>query len=168
MDEVDIYIARNSLRANSSSIWRNNGTDIFSRSSTRDDYDDEEALKWAALQKLTTYNRLKKGLLVKSNGAGGNGIDEVDIQNLGVQEKKELLERLMRDSEGGNEKFLLKLRKRLDRFSFTLLILFCVAFLFQLSDDIYCKEFKVFGALPCFNFAELGLIYPKLKSDLST
>ncbi|KAL8091918.1 pleiotropic drug resistance protein 1-like [Apium graveolens] len=115
MDEVDIYIARNSLRANSSSIWRNNGADIFSRSSTRDDYDDEEALKWAALQKLATYNRLKKGLLVKSDSAGVNGIDEVDIQNLGVQEKKELLERLMRDSEGGNEKFLLKLRKRLDR-----------------------------------------------------
>ncbi|KAK1393965.1 Pigment permease [Heracleum sosnowskyi] len=115
MDDVDIYIARNSLRANSSSIWRNNGADIFSRSSTRDDYDDEEALKWATLQKLATYKRLKKGLLVKSNGAGGNGIDEVDIENLGVQEKKELLERLLKDSEGGNEKFLLKLRKRLDR-----------------------------------------------------
>ncbi|KAL8091917.1 hypothetical protein AgCh_034255 [Apium graveolens] len=115
MDGTDIYRASSSLRAPSSSIWRNNGVDIFSRSSTRDDCDDEEALKWATLQKLTTYNRLKKGLLVMSNGSGENGIHEVDIQNLGVQEKKELLERLMRDSEGGNEKFLLKLRKRLDR-----------------------------------------------------
>lgn len=116
MDEIDLYRASNSLRAYSSSVWRNNGVDIFSQSSTRDDYDDEEALKWATLQKLTTYNRLKKGLLVKSNGSGGNGINEVDIQNLGVQDKKELIERLLRDSEGGNEKFMLKLRKRLDRF----------------------------------------------------
>ncbi|KAL1818654.1 hypothetical protein ACET3Z_013523 [Daucus carota] len=107
-------MASNSLRLNSSSVWRNS-VDVFSQSSTRDSYDDEEALKWATLQKLATYNRLKKGLLVKSNGSGGNSIDEVDIQNLGVQEKKELIERLMRDSEGGNEKFLLKLRKRLDR-----------------------------------------------------
>ncbi|WOG95526.1 hypothetical protein DCAR_0414849 [Daucus carota subsp. sativus] len=115
MDEIDLYRASNSSRANSTSIWRNSGADIFSRSSTRDDYDDEEALKWAALQKLATYNRLKKGLLVKANSYGVNGISEVDIQNLDVQEKKELLDRLIKDSEGGNENFLLKLRKRLDR-----------------------------------------------------
>ncbi|KAK1393969.1 hypothetical protein POM88_013025 [Heracleum sosnowskyi] len=115
MDETDIYRASSSLRANSSSIWRNTGVEIFCRSSRRDDYDDEEALKWATLQKLTTYDRLRKGLLVKLDGSGGNGIDEVDIQKLGVQEKKELLERLMRDSEGGTEKFLLKLGKRLHR-----------------------------------------------------
>uniref|UniRef100_A0A165A223 ABC transporter domain-containing protein n=1 Tax=Daucus carota subsp. sativus TaxID=79200 RepID=A0A165A223_DAUCS len=116
MDEIDLYRASNSSRANSTSIWRNSGADIFSRSSTRDDYDDEEALKWAALQKLATYNRLKKGLLVKANSYGVNGISEVDIQNLDVQEKKELLDRLIKDSEGGNENFLLKLRKRLDSY----------------------------------------------------
>ncbi|KAF5193738.1 hypothetical protein FRX31_016673 [Thalictrum thalictroides] len=35
---------------NSSSIWRNNTAEVFSNTSR--DEDDEEALKWAALEKL--------------------------------------------------------------------------------------------------------------------
>ncbi|KAK4481902.1 hypothetical protein RD792_012814 [Penstemon davidsonii] len=95
-----------SLRENSSSFWRYN-----SLQSTRQEEDDEEALKWAALERLPTYDRLTKGLLLGSNG----GTNEIDIRNLGFQERKDLLERLLKVADADNEKFLLKLRERIDR-----------------------------------------------------
>nr|XP_009801734.1 PREDICTED: pleiotropic drug resistance protein 1-like [Nicotiana sylvestris] len=94
------------------SIWRNNGVEIFSRSSRHED--DEEALKWAALEKLPTFDRLRKGLLFGSQGAAA----EVDIHDLGFQERKNLLERLVKITNEDNEKFLLKFRQRIDRFNF--------------------------------------------------
>ena len=112
MATAEIHRASGSFSRNSSSIWRNTGTEIFSRSSR--DEDDEEALKWAALEKLPTYNRLRKGLLMGSKGLSS----EVDIHNLGLAEKKNLVERLVKDAEEDNEKFLLKLRNRIDRSSF--------------------------------------------------
>ncbi|KAK4372801.1 hypothetical protein RND71_008185 [Anisodus tanguticus] len=101
---------RGSLRASTSnSIWRNNGVEVFSRSAR--DEDDEEALKWAALEKLPTFDRLRKGLLFGSQGAA----NEVDINDLGIQERKNLLERLVKVADEDNEKFLLKLKNRIDR-----------------------------------------------------
>lgn len=97
------------IRRTGSKLWRSSDTDIFSQSSR--DEDDEEALKWAALEKLPTYNRLKKGLLLGSEGK----TNEVDIQNLGFQEKKNLVERLVKIADEDNEKFLLKLKNRMDR-----------------------------------------------------
>ncbi|KAK4428052.1 Pleiotropic drug resistance protein 1 [Sesamum alatum] len=97
----------NSFRGNAS--WRNHGAETFSNS-TREE-DDEEALKWAALEKLPTFDRLRKGLLLGSGGAA----DEVDVDGLGFQERRDLLERLVRVAEEDNEKFLLKLKKRIDR-----------------------------------------------------
>ncbi|KAL0407831.1 UNVERIFIED_CONTAM: Pleiotropic drug resistance protein 1 [Sesamum radiatum] len=99
---------RESFRANSSNIWRNTGMEVFSRSSREED--DEEALKWAALEKLPTFDRLRKGLLFGSKGA-----NEVDVQSLGFRDKRNLVERLVNTVEEDNEKFLLKLRKRIDR-----------------------------------------------------
>ncbi|KAG0465358.1 hypothetical protein HPP92_019522 [Vanilla planifolia] len=91
----------------SSSVWR--GDEIFSRS-TREE-DDEEALTWAALEKLPTYSRMRKGILSMTGGGG----KEIDIDKLGFKERKELLERLVRVTEEDNEKFLMKLRDRIDR-----------------------------------------------------
>ncbi|KAK2417900.1 pleiotropic drug resistance protein [Trifolium repens] len=99
-----------SLRIDSSSIWRNNDADeIFSNSFHQED--DEEALKWAAIQKLPTFARLRKGLLTSLQGEA----TEIDIEKLGLQERKDLLERLVRLAEEDNEKFLLKLKDRIDR-----------------------------------------------------
>ncbi|KAF8402104.1 hypothetical protein HHK36_013056 [Tetracentron sinense] len=110
MESADLYRA-SSLRRNSS-LWRSSNVEVFSRSS-RDEEDDEEALKWAALEKLPTYNRLKRGILT----AAGGQASEIDIDNLGIQEKKDLIERLVRVAEEDNEKFLLKLKNCLDWFS---------------------------------------------------
>ncbi|KAL7603351.1 pleiotropic drug resistance protein 1 [Lactuca sativa] len=124
MDGSDIYKAVNSirlgslragstrvpsLRSGSTSVWRNSGMDVFSKSSREDD--DEEALKWASLEKLPTFDRLKKGLLFGSTGPS----NEVDIDNLGVEDRKHLLDRLVKTADEDNENFLLKLRARLDR-----------------------------------------------------
>jgi hypothetical protein len=103
MDGSDLYIASSSLRGNTSTF--------FSRSS-RHEEDDEEALKWAAIEKLPTYNRLKKGLLASSHGVAN---EIIDIDKLGVQERQKLLNRLINAAEEDNEKFLLKLKERIDR-----------------------------------------------------
>ncbi|KAK8595090.1 hypothetical protein V6N13_015999 [Hibiscus sabdariffa] len=113
MEGGDIYRAgshlRRSLRSGSSSAWRNNDLEAFSRS-IRDD-DDEEALMWAALEKLPTVSRLRKGILTSSEG----GADEIDVYDLGWQQRRALLERLVKVAEEDNEKFLLKLKNRIAR-----------------------------------------------------
>ncbi|KAJ6942530.1 Pleiotropic drug resistance protein 1 [Populus alba x Populus x berolinensis] len=103
-----LYQVKSSLPANSSSIWRNNGMETFSRSSREED--DEEALKWAAVERLPTYSRLRKGLLTTPQGEAC----EIDIHKLGFEERKNLMERLVKVAETDNEKFLLKLKNRLD------------------------------------------------------
>ncbi|XP_047971723.1 pleiotropic drug resistance protein 1-like [Salvia hispanica] len=120
MDTGELYRASNSLRApstrggsasyraNSSNIWRNTGMEVFSRSAREED--DEEALRWAALEKLPTFDRLRKGLIFGSKGA-----NEIEIENLGYDDKRKLVERLVTNVEDDNEKFLLKHRNRLDR-----------------------------------------------------
>ncbi|KAL5756301.1 hypothetical protein ACOSP7_020727 [Xanthoceras sorbifolium] len=110
MDVGDLYRASSSLRAASSSRWRNSNMEAFSRSS-REEEDDEEALRWAALEKLPTFDRLRKGILTTSRG----GASEIDISNLGFQERRKLIERLVNVAEVDNEKFLLKLKNRIDR-----------------------------------------------------
>lgn len=74
--------------------------------------DDQEALKWAALQKLPTYNRLRRGILTENEGQ----INMVEIQKLGFEERNNLLKRLVDVAEKDNEEFLLKLKNRMDRY----------------------------------------------------
>ncbi|KAL8260853.1 hypothetical protein R6Q59_024902 [Mikania micrantha] len=123
MDGTDIYKATSSirlgslrasgrassLRSVSTSVWRNSGNDVFSRSSREED--DEEALKWASLEKLPTFDRLKKGLLFGSTGPS----NEIDVDNLGFDQRKHLVDRLVKVADEDNERFLLKLRNRIDR-----------------------------------------------------
>ncbi|KAL0905672.1 hypothetical protein M5K25_024110 [Dendrobium thyrsiflorum] len=101
---------RGSMRSlsRSASSWRTTST-VFGRSGREED--DEEALKWAVLERLPTYDRMRKGIIT---GAGGPA-QEVDIQDLGILERKNLLEKLVKTAEEDNEKFLLKLRDRMER-----------------------------------------------------
>ncbi|XP_010099664.2 pleiotropic drug resistance protein 1, partial [Morus notabilis] len=108
MDRGEIFKA-GSFRSQSSTLWRNNTNEIFSKSSREED--DEEALKWAALEKLPTYARLRKGILTTSQGRPS----EIDVDNLGLKERRDLIERLIKTAEEDNERFLLKLRNRIER-----------------------------------------------------
>ncbi|CAL0305014.1 unnamed protein product [Lupinus luteus] len=88
--------------------------ELKSHSSNRK-FDEEEALKWAALERLSTYDRARKGLL---HGIAGD-LKEIDIKNLGFQEKKELLESVVKHIDQ-NESYLQKLKRRIDRVSLNL------------------------------------------------
>lgn len=103
-------VFRESFRR-SSSLWRGSGNDVFTRSRSSRGEDDEEALTWAAIERLPTFVRLRKGIIKDTAGE----VNEIDVQNLGVQEKRELLQRLVRVAEEDNEKFLWKLKGRMDR-----------------------------------------------------
>lgn len=83
--------------------------EVFSRSTGVED--DEEALKWAALERLPTGLRIRRGLLTEAEGQAR----EVDIRNLGLLERRSLIERLVKNAERDNENFLLKLKERIDR-----------------------------------------------------
>lgn len=92
-------------------VW-NSPSDGFQKSSREED---EEELKWAAIERLPTYNRLTKGLLRQVLDDGKINYEEVDVNNLGMHEKKQLMESILKVVEDDNEKFLLRLRERTDR-----------------------------------------------------
>ncbi|CAO2179266.1 unnamed protein product [Urochloa humidicola] len=108
-------------RSSSSSAWWRAPDDAFSRSSSRrgGGDDDEEALRWAALERLPTCDRVRRAILPL--GAGGEGGDAagaqqvVDVLDLGPRERRALLERLVRVADEDNERFLLKLKERVER-----------------------------------------------------
>ncbi|XP_042413622.1 ABC transporter G family member 36-like isoform X1 [Zingiber officinale] len=100
----------------SSSVWRRTEESVFSRSSReRSAEDDEEALRWAALEKLPTFDRVRRGILSLPDEGGVAGLREVDVGKLGFQERRALLERLLHVAEEDNELFLLKLKDRIQR-----------------------------------------------------
>jgi hypothetical protein len=118
MDITSLGSLAGSMRGSvsrSMSSWRggSSGSNIFGRSVREED--DEEALKWAAIEKLPTYNRMRKGILPVDDGGASY---EVDIYGLSMEERKNLLERLIRTAEEDNERFLLKLRDRMERLAF--------------------------------------------------
>jgi hypothetical protein len=90
---------------------RSSSSQVTSTSRDAFQYDDEQALKWAALERLPTYDRARKGLL---HGVAGD-FKEIDLQKLRIQDRKELLDRLISNADK-NEEFLKKLKKRIDRY----------------------------------------------------
>ncbi|KAE9459463.1 hypothetical protein C3L33_08630, partial [Rhododendron williamsianum] len=98
-----------SARLSSSNLWKSSGREVFSLSSSEEQ--DEEALKWASLEKLPTFARIRTGILSEEEGR----IREIDVKNLGAIEKRNLVERLLRIAEEGNENFLLQLKERINR-----------------------------------------------------
>ncbi|KAI5651241.1 hypothetical protein M9H77_37246 [Catharanthus roseus] len=93
------------------------------RSSTRAD-EDEEALRWAALEKLPTYDRLRK-TVIKSfieHEVHGNKVvhKEVDVRKLDVNDRQDFIDRLFKVAEEDNAKFLTKFRNRIDKVGISL------------------------------------------------
>ncbi|KAH7863133.1 hypothetical protein Vadar_013734 [Vaccinium darrowii] len=97
-------------------VWQG-PPDVFQRNSTRRSsvMDDEEELKWAAIERLPTYDRMRKGMLKQVMSNGRVMTNEVDVANLGVQDKKHLMESILKVVEDDNERFLQRLRSRTDR-----------------------------------------------------
>ncbi|XP_047334134.1 ABC transporter G family member 34-like [Impatiens glandulifera] len=76
---------------------------------------EEEELEWAAIERLPTYDRLRKGMMKKMLDDGKIVHEEIDVTNLGIQERKQLMESIFRIIEIDNEKFLHNFRQRIDR-----------------------------------------------------
>lgn len=89
-----------------------------SRRTSRID-EDEEALKWAALEKLPTYDRLRTGIMKSfvDHEILGNKIvhKEVDVTKLDMNDRQNFIDMLFRVAEEDNEKFLQKFRNRIDK-----------------------------------------------------
>ncbi|XP_019056482.1 PREDICTED: ABC transporter G family member 36-like [Tarenaya hassleriana] len=95
--------------------------DIFSSGSRRTQSvnDDEEALKWAAIEKLPTYSRLRTSIMtaVVEDDVYGNQIlrKEVDVTKLDGEDRQKFIDTVFKVAEEDNERLLTKLRNRIDR-----------------------------------------------------
>ncbi|KAK4489208.1 hypothetical protein RD792_005003 [Penstemon davidsonii] len=98
--------------------------DVFSNSISRRSalaQEDEEALRWAALEKLPTYDRLRKTVLKSFiDGPNQGKVKEIDVRKLGLTDKREFIDRFFKIAEEDNEKFLIKFRNRIDKVGITL------------------------------------------------
>lgn len=95
-------------------MW-NSAENLSVRSASfREDEDDEEALRWAALERLPTYNRVRKGIF--RNVLGDRM--EIEVDQLQLQERKVVLDRLVNSADDDWEKFFDRMRRRFDRFIF--------------------------------------------------
>ncbi|KAE8721551.1 hypothetical protein F3Y22_tig00015498pilonHSYRG00024 [Hibiscus syriacus] len=90
----------------------NNQTDVFQRSGREED---EEELKWAAIERLPTNDRIRQAMLKHALDEGKIGYEQVDITNLDMNDKKNLMESILRVVEDDNERFLSRLRERTNR-----------------------------------------------------
>ncbi|KAH9298057.1 hypothetical protein KI387_029739 [Taxus chinensis] len=160
-----------SRRSNSSSIFRGgtHGEEVFSRSSTRHDHEDEEeALKWAALEKLPTYDRVRKGILHRSTGHH----QEVDIAKLQYEDRRVLIDRLLTIADQDNERFLLKLRNRADKVGIDMPKIEVRYQHLNVDADVYIGS-RALPTLPNFTLNMLEAffswlrIYPNRKKPLS-
>jgi len=108
---------RSWVSAGVSELWgAGHGGDVFDRSTRVDHDDDEEELKWAAIERLPTFERLRKSLVKRVLEESGRfDYEEVDISNLGFQNRKKLLRAILTTVEQDNERFLRRMRERIDR-----------------------------------------------------
>lgn len=87
--------------------------DVFQKSGR--EIDDEEELRWAALERLPTYDRMRKGILRQVLDNGRVFHEEVDIGHMGMQDKQQLMGSILKVVDEDNERFLMRLRDRIER-----------------------------------------------------
>jgi ABC-type multidrug transport system ATPase subunit len=74
--------------------------------------DDEEALRWAAMERLPTYDRVRTSV-VHDQDTGS--VKQIDVRQMSPLETSELLDKLMAQAQDETNTLLLKMRKRLDK-----------------------------------------------------
>jgi hypothetical protein len=88
-------------------------------SGAADGVDDEEALQWTAMERLPSFERLRTGLMRQEADATPSrrrwfGHEEVDVLAMGIAQRQAFVERVFRVADEDNERFLKKLRARID------------------------------------------------------
>ncbi|XP_021295214.1 ABC transporter G family member 29-like isoform X2 [Herrania umbratica] len=101
------------------------GASRLSGSSTRAE-EEEEALRWAAIEKLPTYKRLRTSI-IKSFAESSDHQDqghgnrhefaprEVDVRKLEMDDRQKFINAVFKVAEEDNEKFLKRFRNRVDK-----------------------------------------------------
>ncbi|KAI4355588.1 hypothetical protein L6164_004346 [Bauhinia variegata] len=121
---MDGNLTRSISKSLSRSSWRMEevfASGRYSRRGSTSVDEDEEALKWAAIEKLPTYDRLRTSILQNFNdqephGHGNKGQHrEVDVRKLDLNERQQLIDRIFKVAEEDNEKYLRKFRNRIDK-----------------------------------------------------
>ncbi|GLJ26511.1 hypothetical protein SUGI_0512680 [Cryptomeria japonica] len=97
-----------SLRLGSRRLFDRSETVFSASSASRNRLDDEDSLKWAAIEKLPTYDRLRTSILKDIHG-------EVDVTDIQLDSRQKVLDRLVKVAEEDNERFLHRQRRRIDR-----------------------------------------------------
>lgn len=87
--------------------------------SSRHSMEDEEALRWAALEKLPTYNRLRTTIFKSYVPADDEKMPSeqmlLDVRDLDPQARQMFIDKIFRVAEEDNEIFLRKFRDRVDK-----------------------------------------------------
>nr|GEX61824.1 pleiotropic drug resistance protein 2-like [Tanacetum cinerariifolium] len=86
--------------------------DVFQKSGREDD---EDELMWAAIERLPTYDRLRKGFLTNIMDDGKVVREQIDVANLGPEERENLMKNIQKTIDDDNERLLERLRDRIDR-----------------------------------------------------
>ncbi|KAL9463515.1 hypothetical protein AB3S75_001346 [Citrus x aurantiifolia] len=138
--DIEKAMMRNSRRGNpgnnsiSRSLSRTSWSmeEVFSggrhsrRRSSRAVDEDEEALKWAAIEKLPTYDRLRTSIMQSFVETEQQQIPqsdtnkvvvhkEVDVRKLDMNDRQKFMDKLFKVPEEDNEKYLKKFRHRIDK-----------------------------------------------------
>ena len=93
-------------------IWMWNSAENAFASTTpfRGDGEDEEELRWAALERLPTYTRVRRGIF--KNMVGDHM--EIEVTELQAQEQKLVLDRLVTSVDDDPERFFRRMRSRFE------------------------------------------------------
>ncbi|XP_042014455.1 ABC transporter G family member 39-like [Salvia splendens] len=94
-------------------VWQQE-PDVFHSARERED-EEEEELRWAALERLPTYDRISKGFLKKVLEDGTVKAEEIDFKKLKGDEKRYFMNRILDNVERDNERLLSALRNRVRR-----------------------------------------------------
>ncbi|XP_059077764.1 pleiotropic drug resistance protein 1 [Cryptomeria japonica] len=101
-----------SLRSGSTRLFESSSSVFGSQHQQKED--DEEALKWAALEKLPTYDRIRTSIFKQLEGED-EVLHQIDVRNMELGTRQQLLDRLVKAADQDNGPFLHKLRERIDR-----------------------------------------------------
>ncbi|KAI3810520.1 hypothetical protein L1987_20136 [Smallanthus sonchifolius] len=96
---------RSSFRRHSSSLRANSEI-----TSVNDDETEENLLQWAAIDRLSTFERLRSSLFDEEDGK-----KVVDVTKLLAPERHMFIEKLIKHIENDNLRLLQKIRKRTDK-----------------------------------------------------
>lgn len=92
-------------------MWNSSESVSVRSASFRESGDDEEALQWAALERLPTFNRIRKGVFKNLIG----DLIEIDVPKLEFEERKLVLNRLVESVDDDWDRFFQRIRHRFDK-----------------------------------------------------